>query len=142
MAPQTGHSLIPIDKDDAVHAAVRTSAAEQAADGVDRLLDRGRQTFDRLRADIREVPLDAVVDFWGIPLRFDDFLRTRILELVVHTDDVAYSAGLPASGVSDDAIEVACSLGLAIVLRRYGPTPVLRALFRGDLHSREALRPF
>jgi hypothetical protein len=140
--PATTHAFIPLDRDDPVHAAVRSSAAVQALEGVNELASRASAALDGVRADVEATSLDLVIDCWGLPLRFGDFLRGRILELVVHADDLACSIGAESSGVPHEAIELACSLGISVAIRRNGATPVLRALFRSDMHSRDPLRPF
>jgi hypothetical protein len=136
------HANIPIDEENAVHLAVRSSADDQARNGKVDLMSRASVAFTAARVGVEGANAELVVDCWGIPLEFDDFLRTRILELTVHADDLAYSIGLESSGVPDAAIELACNLGISVAIQRSGPTAVLRALFRCDRHTRDALRPF
>jgi hypothetical protein len=142
LAPTNPHAAIPVDEEHAVHLAVRSAADDQARNGKIDLISRASVAFTAARVGVEQASTDLVVDCWGMPLQFDDFLRTRILELAVHADDLAYSIALESSGVPDAAIELACNLGISVAIQRNGPTAVLRALFRSDHHSRDALRPF
>jgi len=53
-------------------------------------------------APAREVPADQLVATWGPAMRFDEYLRTRVLEMAVHGLDLADALGrrpwLTASG--------------------------------------------
>jgi len=74
-------------------------------------------------------------------MTLDEFLRARILELVVHLDDLTWSVGVKELPVPTEAIELSCHLGLDITMKRYGSEEVLRALFRRDRAPGDALRP-
>ncbi|HZE33962.1 MAG TPA: hypothetical protein VE198_21340 [Actinoallomurus sp.] len=62
----------------------------------------------------------------------DDFVTSRLLELVVHSDDLAYSVGMPTPELPAEATETVVDLLSRIALRRHGPTNVLRALSRAE----------
>ncbi len=135
------HALVPTDDGNAAHRAVEAAAAEQAENGMEDLVSRGRIAFATARVAVERTDPDVVVDCWGVPLSFEEFLRTRIVEMVVHAEDLADSIGLESSGLPDEAKEVACNIGIEAAIRRNGPTAVLRALFRSDRHGTAALRP-
>jgi hypothetical protein len=91
----------------------------------------------------RASPERVVAFFNGaFPMRLDEFLRSRILELVVHLDDLTCSVGVAELPVPTEAIELTCHLGLDIDMKRYGREEVLRSLFRRDRAAVDALRPF
>lgn len=71
-----------------------------------------------LRAD-RPVPLRA-------------YLGSRLLEVVIHADDLAVSAGLARSPIEDHIVGVACDLLTTMARARSGNLAVLRALTRAD----------
>jgi hypothetical protein len=75
-------------------------------------------------------------------MTLDELLRARILELVVHLDDLACSVGVTELPAPTDAIALTCHLGVEIDMKRYGPEGVLRALFRPDRAAEDALRTF
>jgi len=77
-----------------------------------------------------------------VPMTLDELLRSRILELVVHLDDLTCSVGVTELPVPPEAIVLTSHLGLDIDMQRYGREEVLRALFRRDRADVDALRPF
>jgi hypothetical protein len=98
---------------------------KQLADDVDAALATLRET----------VPAQAagrVVDFgeWG--LLIDDFLLTRVMELVVHCDDVATSLDMPTPEMPAAATEATIDLLSRVAAWRHGPLAVVRALSREE----------
>ena len=139
------YSLIPLDEDSPIHDGVRAVAEEQVVDGREDLIERGRASWKRSEVVLAEASQDQIVAHpvaqrFAITLR--EFLLTRILELVVHIDDLAHSVGEQDLGVDRRAIDVACHFGIDINAERYGSAPVMRALFRRDRNSLDALRTF
>jgi hypothetical protein len=68
-------------------------------------------------------------------VRLGDFLRTRVLELVVHGDDLAVSAGLDAPPLPEGAAAVAIDVMLAVARAAHGDLAVVRALARRERAS-------
>lgn len=123
-----------VDLNDAVNVRIREAGESFAAEGPDSLLSNTRAVLDGLRVDLAGRPADAVVHLpWvGWSLSLDDFLITRMLEISVHSDDVAVSIGvetpeLPAS-VTGPVLELLFQLSQ----ERHGTTAVLRALSRAE----------
>ena len=74
-------------------------------------------------------PDRLVAVFSGLVIRLDHYLATRIIEQVVHLDDLARSVGLdPWPTPQCDRLVV--TLGAEVGLRRRGPTAMVRALYR------------
>jgi uncharacterized protein (TIGR03083 family) len=67
---------------------------------------------------------------WVLPL--DQCLLTRIIELVVHADDLAVSLGVPTPEFSDDVVEATVTTLARISVAKRGQLPVLRALSRRE----------
>ena len=105
-------------------AAGRTTAAELATDF--------RTALDGLAASLPGQAPDRIVDLgaWGLTL--DDFLLTRLLQLVIHTDDLAVSVGLPTPDLPPAATEATIHLLARVAAWRHGPLPVVRALARRE----------
>lgn len=74
--------------------------------------------------------------------RLDDYLRTRCVELVVHTDDLAASIGLPTHEPDRAAVAVALDVIFEMCRARAGDAEVLRALARPERGQPDTLRPF
>jgi len=62
----------------------------------------------------------------------EDFLVVRLLEIVVHADDLAVSVGLPTPGFEDTVLDPVLTLLAALSVRRHGRSAVLRALARTE----------
>jgi hypothetical protein len=65
-------------------------------------------------------------------LDVDDFLVCRLVEILVHADDLAVSVGRPAPTFEDGVWHPVLSLLAALSARRHGPDAVLRALARSE----------
>lgn len=118
-----------------LHAAVHAQAAALADRGPEHVLSRLAVQADRAESNLRGLAdADAVVALSPVSAAaatVGDFVRTRVVELVVHTDDLAVSLGratnLPARSV---AVAVDALVGMAI--RRSGDVEVLRVLTRRE----------
>ena len=65
-------------------------------------------------------------------LLLDDFLVCRLLEIVVHADDLAVSIGHPTPAFEDEVRDPVLALLAALSVRRHGQESVLRALSRAE----------
>ena len=118
-----GRDNVAIRRKGEAHAAVTTPGA---------LADE----FDVALAELHRVvpvePDDRVVDFRAWGLTVDDFLLTRVMELVVHTDDLAVSLGVPTPELPPAATEATILLLSRVAAWRHGPLAVVRALARRE----------
>jgi hypothetical protein len=55
-----------------------------------------------------------------------------MMELAVHSDDLAVSVGLPTPPLPPGAVDTVVDLLTRLAVRRHGPTSVLRALSRAE----------
>jgi hypothetical protein len=72
-------------------------------------------------------------------MRLDDYLETRLVELVVHDDDLATSVDVPTE-LPGEALELAIDHLVAVARFRHGDLAVVRALARRERDISEALR--
>jgi hypothetical protein len=139
-------SWTPLDDTSPVHDGVRSFAESQAVAGLEELLERTRDSLKRTEARLAVASPNAILAFpWDPPsltMELSEFLLSRVLELVVHVDDLAHSVGIEALPFEREAIALVCRLGVDIDIQRYGPEAVMRSLFRRDRNSLDALRPF
>ncbi|MDP8960914.1 MAG: maleylpyruvate isomerase N-terminal domain-containing protein, partial [Actinomycetota bacterium] len=79
----------PVDSE--FHAAVRRRGAEAAADGPDALLSSLRAATARLGQRLPETDTARrrIVVLRDLTLTLDEYLRTRVVELLIHLDDLA-----------------------------------------------------
>jgi hypothetical protein len=71
-------------------------------------------------------------------LTTDDFLVVRLMEVVVHGDDLASSVGLPTPAFDDDVLHPALALLAMLGARRHGQDAAVRALAREERAARPA----
>jgi uncharacterized protein (TIGR03083 family) len=120
------------DHEGEVHLAIRRSGADYAAKGPDALAAGITAVLDRLHKELPRQPQNRVVQFpWGPPsLLLDDLLINRMMELVVHIDDLAVSAGMETPALPTDATDTVIGILATLAARRHGAVAVLRALTR------------
>lgn len=88
-----------------------------------------------------EDPARPVTVAGGKVMRLADYLKTRVVEQVVHLDDLARSVGRSRWAMPSGADELVIALGVEIARRRRGDEVVLRALFRPDAPGARAAFP-
>jgi Mycothiol maleylpyruvate isomerase N-terminal domain len=125
------------------HAAIRARSAQEAAAGQEALVARLDATLHDLDQRFASEPeARAVRVAGGIVMPLDEYLVTRMVELVVHTDDLAASVGLETPEF--DALTMACVIGcmLAMVRSRHGDIAVVRSFARRERDAVNAIRAF
>ena len=118
-----------------VSARIRQGGEATAADGHAALHARVRQALDRLRKAVPAAPAVRPVHIstWGDwSLELDDFLLTRLMELVVHADDLACSVGLPTPEFPEEVTAPVVELLARLAVRRHGTVDVIRGLARAE----------
>ncbi|MGE5828939.1 MAG: maleylpyruvate isomerase N-terminal domain-containing protein [Micromonosporaceae bacterium] len=136
--PLLGHyervTWIGADLDAEVNARIRAGGDEEAAGGPIELARRTAAAVDTLRAVLAGQPDDRVVAPPAGPwaLRLDDFLITRMMEITVHSDDLAGSVGLATPELPAAVLDPVLALLTALAVRRHGAPAVVRALSRAE----------
>jgi Mycothiol maleylpyruvate isomerase N-terminal domain len=120
--------------DDEPNVVVRKGGAAEAAAGPAALATRARDTLARLAARLPAEPPGLVVLVpWGPwPLTLDDFLVTRMMEIAVHSDDLAQSVRLPTPLFPADVADAVVVLLARLAARRHGAPAVIRAFSRAE----------
>jgi hypothetical protein len=122
----------PVSSD--FHLRVRQRGEEEAADGPAALAARLRDARDALAdrlATVEAGRLVAALDGTALPV--EEYLQTRLVELVVHLDDLAVSIGLAEpAGVPDAAYETVAVVLTRLAVRRTGGLPAVRSLARRE----------
>ena len=113
------------------HAGVRSRGAVIAAQGRDAVVAQLAGRIDALRERLPHEPPERVLSVYaGKTMRLDDYLVTRLVEQVVHLDDLARSLGIEPwpNPPGADALVIAC--GADVGRLRRGATAMIRALYR------------
>ncbi|MFD6534255.1 maleylpyruvate isomerase N-terminal domain-containing protein [Streptomyces sp. NPDC060184] len=130
------------DADSALNVGVRARSEETATAGPGAVAEQARDALRRLTPRLGEEPADRRVEVLHRPgeeMLLDDYLRTRCVELAVHLEDLALSAGVPCREPGA-ALAVAVDVLVAAARDRHGDRAVLHALARRERDSGEALR--
>jgi Mycothiol maleylpyruvate isomerase N-terminal domain len=122
------------DLDDESNVAIRRDSEREAADGPAALAARAAAELEQLRRALPAEPDGRVVHLpWGPwSLSLDDFLVTRLMEIAVHSDDLAHSCGIPTPELPPEVLDPVLALLVRLAMHRHGPTAVLRAFSRAE----------
>jgi hypothetical protein len=92
------------------------------------------EAIEQLRRRLPAEPADRTVSPPAGPwaLTLDDFLITRMMEIAVHSDDLACSVGLETPALPSTVLRPVFDLLVSLSVRRHGATAVLRALSRAE----------
>jgi hypothetical protein len=125
---------IGTDLDTEFNQGIRDGGEAAAADGPEQLAARTAACVEELRTSLPAAPDKPVRrPTWGpYSVSLDTFVTSRILELIVHSDDLAHSVAVPTPEFPAAAIEAVVDVLTRIALRRHGQTAVLRALSRSE----------
>ncbi len=128
------------DPDSELNVGVRQRGEEVAAGGPSALAARTAAALARLRTRLAAEPSDRCVGALGRLLLLDEYLKTRLVEMMVHMDDLALSVGLSPPEPPADAARLAIETLVEVAALRHGHLAVLRALTRRERQGTEILR--
>lgn len=122
------------DLESEANLTIRESGEAQAAAGPEQVADSAEAVLARVRTRLVDAPAERLVELlWaGWALSLDDFLLTRTMEIVVHSDDLAVSVGLATPEMPAVATDATIQLLAAVAAERHGPYPLIRALTRAE----------
>jgi Mycothiol maleylpyruvate isomerase N-terminal domain len=132
--------FLPVTSDlaSADNVRVRSSSSEEALLGQRAVVGRMGRAIDRLRARLPSEPEDRLVRAGDQVLLLDQYLRSRLIELTVHIDDLCVSLGRETPPLP--GIQVAIGALMEVATLRHGELAVLRALARRERDAVQALR--
>jgi hypothetical protein len=136
------HTVIrSADIDDPAHQAIRGRGAEAAAGGPAALASEARAALGRLSPRLAEMDAGRRLRVAsGLVMTLDEYLRTRVVELVVHADDLAASLGVELAPPQPATCAIAIDVLVGVARIRHGDMAVLRALARRERDQVQALR--
>ncbi|MBV1854638.1 maleylpyruvate isomerase N-terminal domain-containing protein [Catellatospora tritici] len=122
------------DLDATVNVAIRRTGEQAAAEGAAGLVERVDELVRQLPELLANAPADCHVSPPAGPwlLSLDDYLLTRLMEITVHSDDLACGLDIPTPELPAEVTEPVLALLSALAVRRHGTTAVVRALSRSE----------
>lgn len=113
---------------------IQRGEEKAAADGPGAMIDRARQALAEVEARLPDAPGHPIhLPVWGDwSITLDNFVTSRLMELVVHSDDLAVSVDLPTPQFPQEAADTVVVLLARLAAQRHGIVPVLRALSRAE----------
>jgi uncharacterized protein (TIGR03083 family) len=129
------------DIDSDLHRSVRRRGVEAAPGRPEDFAPEWGETAAGLSARLAGEPPERLVEVYGgLVLTLDEYLVTRLVELVVHGDDLAVSLGVAPPALSPAATGLVIATLVEVARLRHGDTAVVRALARRERDAVGALR--
>lgn len=119
--------------DSPIHEQIKTVSATEASAGHPQVLARCREVVDEMRRRFATEPSTRLVGaLGGRLLTLDDFCRTRLIEVLLHLDDVAASVGVPRPETDPEGPATVIDIVMGIGRMLHGDWAVLHALARAE----------
>jgi mycothiol maleylpyruvate isomerase-like protein len=143
-SPDRGEAPIPLlehyvraawvgsDLDADVNVGIRDASNADAADGPDALAALVDDQLARLPGVLAAADASSplLIPWQGWSLTVTDWLVTRMMEIVVHSDDLAASVDVETPEFPGGVVTPVLALLTGVATRRHGQTAVVRALSR------------
>ena len=129
---EMGLGAAPSDPGSALNRSIRARGEQDAGAGPTDLADRYDAARARLAGRLSALPADRPVAAGRFVLPLGDYLVTRLVELLVHADDLAVSLDVDGPEFADTATDLVVATLAQLSVRRHGGPAVLRALARRE----------
>ncbi len=120
------------------NTSIRDDFNAMAAGGQQHSLEILESALGDLPAALAGAGATTYVPWQEVCVSTADFLVVRLMEIVVHADDLAVSVGLPTPEFDDDALHPVLALLALLSAKRHGQDAALRALARSERAARPA----
>jgi len=123
----------PDEDMDELNANIVQRAIDDAEPGVEAVRERHERTVVDLRTKLIGEAADRGIEvFGGVCMPLDSYLVTRMVEAVVHCDDLAFSLGIETPTFAPDIVDLVMVALLGAARERHGDVAVLREFTRGE----------
>jgi hypothetical protein len=122
------------DLDADINVSIRGKGESAAADGPGALRNEVGEALAEIRELLPAQPDERLAPVPAGPwlLTLDDFLVTRMMEIAVHSDDLACGLGLATPELPSNVLDPVLDLLTKLSMRRHGQAALLRALTRAE----------
>ncbi|MDP2288838.1 MAG: maleylpyruvate isomerase N-terminal domain-containing protein [Actinomycetota bacterium] len=111
---------------------IRQRGIDAAGSGIADLLQRYDSALTELHQTLPSLDAQQEVVALGVRMLLTEYLVTRMVEMLVHADDLATSIGTESPKFPIDAVDAVVATLACISARRNNPTDILRALARAE----------
>ncbi|WP_419932188.1 maleylpyruvate isomerase N-terminal domain-containing protein [Candidatus Poriferisodalis sp.] len=128
--------------DSPIHDQIKDVSAAESAIGHEATVHKCRQLAADLETRLAAEPADRLVAaLGGRLLTLDDFCRTRLIEVLLHLDDLAVSTDQPRPATDPEGAAIIIEICMNIARDRNGDWGVLYALTRAERSGDAAVFP-
>lgn len=120
------------DADGETNVRIRRNGEDATTSGPRTWAREVESALTQQRARLSAEQGDRLVSFSARTLLLDDFLLTRMMEIVVHCDDLAVSADIPTPDFPPHVFEPVLDALSRFAVARHGQLAVLRGLSRTE----------
>ncbi len=126
--------------DDPLASGVRERAAEAANRGLDAVRHDWDRVRDGLAMRLPEQGADSLIRVFGSVMTVDGYLVTRMVEMIVHSDDLAFALDTTTPIFTQAAYDMVLGCLWEMARRRATPMEIIRAMTRVERDADQALR--
>lgn len=128
--------------DSPIHEQIKDVSAHEASIGHEATVAKCSQLATDMRARFAAEPDDRLVGaLGGRMLTLDDFCRTRLIEVLMHLDDLAVSVGQPRPETDPRGVATVIAITMGIARHLHGDWSVLYALARSERPEAQGVVP-
>jgi hypothetical protein len=126
-----------------LNANVAQRAADDAEPGVVAVRELHDRTVTELRTRLIGEPAERGIEVFGnVCMPLDSYLVTRMVEAIIHSDDLAYSLGIDTPTFAPDVVDIVMVALLGMARERHGDVSMLREFARGERSTGDRLPVF
>lgn len=130
------------DLDDDLATAVRARADQEAEAGPADVRRRWDEAVRRLETDLEAGSMTRPIAVRGSSMAVSDYLVTRLVELVIHSDDLAASLRTQPPEFAPETTDLVIGCLVEVARRRASPLALIRFMSRRERSEGDPLRVF
>jgi len=135
------------DQPDEDLVELRANIVQRATDDAEPGAEAVRELHDRTVVDLRTKligePAERGIEVFGdVCMPLDSYLVTRMVEAVIHSDDLAHSLGVDMPTFAPDVVDIVMVALLGMARDRHGDVAMLREFARGERATGDRLPVF
>lgn len=116
-----------------IHEQIKAVSAKESSIGHDATAAKCSELGEQLRQRLADEPADRLIAALdGHMITLDDFCRTRLIEVLLHLDDVATSVGEPRPATDPEGPAIVIEILEGIARRVNGDWQVIYAMARSE----------